>query len=103
MPGFSQNCPDWKCENETYFNLVHLDEVESTGHPVADRGHAIAVAQRLAIDIAENRQDCLGRPVVPSTAAIPRAGCGYSIPTPRSIATSFHPRENIRSEAIRLN
>ena len=44
-----------------YFNLVHHDEVEPIGHPVADRGQAIAVAQRLAIDIAENRQDCLGK------------------------------------------
>jgi hypothetical protein len=44
-----------------YFNLVHHDGVEPVGHPVADRGQAIAVAQRLAIDIAENRQYCLGK------------------------------------------
>ena len=44
-----------------YFNLVHHDDVEPIGHPVADRGQAIAVAQRLAIDIAENRQECLGK------------------------------------------
>ena len=44
-----------------YFNLVHHDEVEPIGHPVADRGQAIAAAQGLAINIAENRQDCLGK------------------------------------------
>jgi hypothetical protein len=44
-----------------YFNLVHHDEVEPIGHPVADRGQAIAVAQRLAIDIAENRRRCRNR------------------------------------------
>ena len=44
-----------------YFNLVHHDRGEPIGHPVEDRGQAIAVAQRFAIDIAENRQDCQER------------------------------------------
>jgi hypothetical protein len=44
-----------------YFNLVNHDVAEPVGHPVADRGHASAVAQRLAIDISENRRDCLGK------------------------------------------
>jgi hypothetical protein len=44
-----------------HFNLVNRDVAEPIGHPVADRGDAIGVAQRLAIDIADNRQDCLGK------------------------------------------
>ena len=35
--------------------------IDPTGHPVEDRAQAIAVAKRLAIDLAENRQGYLGR------------------------------------------
>jgi len=65
-----------------YFNLVQHDQVEPIGHPVADRGHAIAVAQRLAIDIAENRQDCLGK--------------GYSVSVVDDAGSEIH-RESIDS------
>src|SRR6202047_40377 len=65
-----------------YFNLVHHDEVGPIGHPVADRGQAIAVAQRLAIDIAENRQDCLGQ--------------GYSVSIVDNAGIEIH-RESVES------
>ncbi|MBR1125075.1 hypothetical protein JQ628_26380 [Bradyrhizobium lablabi] len=35
--------------------------IDPTGHPVDDRDQAIAVAKRLAIDLAENRQGFLGK------------------------------------------
>jgi hypothetical protein len=45
-----------------HFNLVKDDQVISpTGHPVDDRGQAFAVAKRLAIDLAETRQEYLGK------------------------------------------
>jgi hypothetical protein len=45
-----------------HFNLVNDDQVISpTGHPVDDRDQAIAVAKRLAIDLAETRQEYLGK------------------------------------------
>jgi hypothetical protein len=50
--------------------------------PSEDRGHAIAVAQRLAIDIAENRQDCLGK--------------GYSVSVVDDARSEIH-RESIDS------
>jgi hypothetical protein len=50
--------------------------------PSEDRGHAIAVVQRLAIDIAENRQDCLGK--------------GYSVSVVDDAGSEIH-RESIDS------
>jgi hypothetical protein len=45
-----------------HFNLVDHDQVLGpTGHPVDDRDQAIAVAKRLAIDLAETRQEYLGK------------------------------------------
>lgn len=45
-----------------HFNLVDQSRLISpTGHPVDDYGQAIAVAKRLAIDIAETRQEFLGK------------------------------------------
>jgi hypothetical protein len=38
-------------------------EPEPIGRPVEDAGQAIAYAQRLAIDLAEERQDLLGKGV----------------------------------------
>ena len=35
--------------------------IDPTGHPVEDRAQAIAVAKRLAIDLAETRQGYLGK------------------------------------------
>jgi len=35
--------------------------IAPTGHPVDDRAQALAVAKRLAIDLAENRQGYLGK------------------------------------------
>lgn len=35
--------------------------VDPTGHPVGDRDQALAVAKRLAIDLAETRQGMLGK------------------------------------------
>ena len=35
--------------------------VDPTGHPVEDRDQALAVAKRLAIDLAETRQGFLGK------------------------------------------
>ncbi|WGR93945.1 MULTISPECIES: hypothetical protein [unclassified Bradyrhizobium] len=35
--------------------------IGSTGQPVVDRDQAIAVAKRLAIDLAEERKEFLGR------------------------------------------
>jgi hypothetical protein len=47
---------------EFHFNLVDQDgSVQSTGKPVNDRDQAFAVAKRLAIDIAETRQEYLGK------------------------------------------
>jgi hypothetical protein len=45
-----------------HFNLVDRDRVVApTGHPIDGREQAIAVAKRLAIDLAETRQEYLGR------------------------------------------
>jgi hypothetical protein len=47
---------------EFHFNLVDQDGLtHPTGEPVHDRDRAFAVAKRLAIDIAENRQEYLGK------------------------------------------
>jgi len=35
--------------------------IAPTGHPVDDRAQALAVAKRLAIDLAETRQEYLGK------------------------------------------
>ena len=44
-----------------HFNLVDQNgAVHLTGQPVNDRDQALAVAKRLAIDIAEKRQEYLG-------------------------------------------
>ena len=44
------------------FDIVHDRRVvDATGHPVDDRGQALAVAKRLAIDLAETRQEYLGK------------------------------------------
>jgi hypothetical protein len=44
------------------FNIVRDRQVvDPTGHPVDDRAQALAVAKRLAIDIAETRQEYLGK------------------------------------------
>jgi hypothetical protein len=48
--------------HEFHFYLVDQDgSIHSTGKPVNDRGQAFAVAKRLAIDIAETRQEYLGK------------------------------------------
>jgi hypothetical protein len=45
-----------------HFNLVDGDgSTHPTGKPVTDRDQAFAVANRLAIDIAETRQEYLGK------------------------------------------
>ncbi|MGY4227314.1 hypothetical protein ACVMIH_004675 [Bradyrhizobium sp. USDA 4503] len=45
-----------------HFAIVNDERViDATGQPVADRDEAIAVAKRLAIDLAETRQEYLGR------------------------------------------
>ncbi|WP_170991503.1 MULTISPECIES: hypothetical protein [Bradyrhizobium] len=56
--------------------------IDATGQPVADRDEAIAAAKRLAIDLAETRQEYLGR--------------GYSISVIGSDAREIH-RESIDS------
>jgi hypothetical protein len=46
------------------FRFDIVDEkrvIDPTGHPVEDRAQAIAVAKRLAIDLAETRQGYLGK------------------------------------------
>jgi hypothetical protein len=44
------------------FNLVnHHKVVDPTGHLAEDRAQALAMAERLAIDIAETRKDYLGK------------------------------------------
>ncbi|VIO67847.1 hypothetical protein [Bradyrhizobium ivorense] len=46
------------------FRFAIVDDqrvIEPTGQPVEDRDQAIAVAKRLAIDLAETRQEYLGR------------------------------------------
>jgi len=44
------------------FDIVHDRRVvDPTGHPVDERGQALAVAKRLAIDLAETRQEYLGK------------------------------------------
>jgi len=44
-----------------HFNLVDQNgAAHPTGQPVNDRDQALAVAKRLAIDIAETRQEYLG-------------------------------------------
>jgi hypothetical protein len=49
-------------ESEFRFNLVDADgSMHPTGKSVNDRGQAFAVAKRLAIDIAETRQEYLGK------------------------------------------
>ncbi len=46
---------------EFHFNLVDRDGlIHPTGKPVKDRDQAFAVAKRLAIDVAETRQEYLG-------------------------------------------
>jgi hypothetical protein len=48
-------------DREFRFNLVDQNGVaHPTGKPVNDRDQAFAVAKRLAIDIAETRQEYLG-------------------------------------------
>jgi hypothetical protein len=45
-----------------HFKLVdHGEVISSTGHPVDDRDQAIAVAKRLAIDLAQTKQEYLGK------------------------------------------
>ena len=45
-----------------HFNLTSAGTgPEAIGKPVGDSGEAIACAQRLAIDLAEERQDLLGK------------------------------------------
>lgn len=45
-----------------HFSLVSPGAApQPIGHPVKEAGQAIAVAQRLAIDLAEERQDLLGK------------------------------------------
>ena len=45
-----------------HFNLVDQNRlINSAGRPVDDYGQAIAVAKRLAIDVAETRQEYLGK------------------------------------------
>jgi uncharacterized protein DUF6894 len=45
-----------------HFDIVDQPRViDPTGHPVDDRDQALAVAKRLAIDIAETRQEYLGK------------------------------------------
>jgi hypothetical protein len=47
---------------EFHFNLVDRNGLaHPTGKPVNDRDQAFAVAKRLAIDIAETRQEYLGK------------------------------------------
>jgi len=47
---------------EFHFNLVDGNgSIHPTGKPVSDRDQAFAVAKRLAIDIAETRQEYLGK------------------------------------------
>ena len=66
-----------------HFNLVNDDQVISpTGYPVDDRDQAIAVARRLAIDLAETRQEYLGK--------------GFSVAVIDDNETEIH-RENIDS------
>jgi hypothetical protein len=49
-------------KGEFHFNLVDADGLtHPTGTPVSDRDQAFAVAKRLAIDIAETRQEYLGK------------------------------------------
>ena len=44
------------------FDIVRDKSVIApTGHPVDDRAQALAVAKRLAIDLAETRQEYLGK------------------------------------------
>ena len=44
------------------FDIVDARRViDPTGHPVDDRAQALAVAKRLAIDLAETRQGYLGK------------------------------------------
>jgi hypothetical protein len=48
--------------SEFHFNLVDQNGLtHPTGKPVNDRDQAFAVAKRLAIDIAESRQEYLGK------------------------------------------
>jgi uncharacterized protein DUF6894 len=45
-----------------HFRLVDHDRtLDATGRPVDNRDQAFAVAKRLAIDIAESRQEYLGK------------------------------------------
>ncbi|KRQ02287.1 MULTISPECIES: DUF6894 family protein [Bradyrhizobium] len=68
-----------------HFAIVNDERViDATGQPVADRDEAIAVAKRLAIDLAETRQEYLGR--------------GYYISVIGSDAREIH-RESIDSAA----
>jgi hypothetical protein len=49
-------------DREFHFNLVDQNGLaHPTGKPVHDRDQAFAVAKRLAIDIAETRQEYLGK------------------------------------------
>ena len=66
-----------------HFAIVNDDRViDPTGQPVVGRDQAIAVAKRLAIDLAESRQEYLGR--------------GYFISVIGSDAREIH-RESIDS------
>jgi len=66
-----------------HFNLVSPGMApEPIGRPVDDGGQAIACAQRLAIDLAEERQDLLGK--------------GYAVAIIDDAGKEFH-RESIDS------
>ncbi|MCA6107689.1 DUF6894 family protein [Bradyrhizobium cenepequi] len=66
-----------------HFRLVDHDRALSvTGRPVDDRDQAFALAKRLAIDIAESRQEFLGK--------------GYAVAVLNDAGTEIH-RESIDS------
>ena len=65
------------------FNLVSPGTApEPIGNPIDDSGQAIACAQRLAIDLSEERQDLLGK--------------GYAVTVTDDTGKEFH-REHIDS------
>jgi hypothetical protein len=66
-----------------HFRIVDHDRLlDPTGRPVDDRDQALAVAKRLAIDIAETRQEYLGK--------------GYAVAVVDDAGTEIH-RESIDS------
>jgi hypothetical protein len=66
-----------------HFRLVDQDRAfDVTGRPVDDRDQALAVAKRLAIDLAESRQEYLGK--------------GYAVAVLDDDGTEIH-RESIDS------